>query len=130
MESIVLNEEVLNKIPENKKAIFILEWLRNLNKFLSTAQKVCLHLIVSLVYNHEYVICKQNDIKDCQKRLVDQLVVQIQKSPGPPIRQLIAKCLATLFNVGDTFLLFDAVNKCNDILKNRDDSPSFLPTRL
>lgn len=54
----------------------------------------------------------------------------IQLSPGPPTKILIARCLATLFSVGDTFLLFDSVNKCNEILKNKDDSPSFLPTRL
>ncbi len=40
------------------------------------------------------------------------------------------RCLATLFAVGDTFSLFDVVNRCNDLLRNRDDSPSFLPTRL
>jgi len=38
--------------------------------------------------------------------------------------------LATLFSVGDTFMLFDTVNACNDILKNKDDSPSYLPTKL
>ncbi|KAJ8983315.1 hypothetical protein NQ317_010853 [Molorchus minor] len=73
---------------------------------------------------------KHNDIKGCQKQLVQQLMSHIQESPGPPTRKLIARCLATLFSVGDTFLLFDTVNKCNDILKNKDDSPSFLPTRL
>lgn len=72
----------------------------------------------------------QNDIKGCQKKLVEQLMNHIQESPGPPTRKLIARCLATLFSVGDTFLLFDTVHKCNDILKNKDDSPSFLPTRL
>ena len=38
--------------------------------------------------------------------------------------------MATLFSVGDTFLLFDTVNKCNDILKTKDDSPTVLPSRL
>jgi HEAT repeat-containing protein 5 len=73
----------------------------------------------------------QNDIKSNQKKLVEQLTQHIQNgTAGPPTRQLIAKTLATLFSVGDTFLLFETVNKCNDILKNRDDSPSYLPTRL
>ena len=76
------------------------------------------------------VVLLQSDIKGCQKKLVEQLTQHIQESPGPPTRKLIARCLATLFSVGDTFLLFDTVNKCNDILKNKDDSPSFLPTRL
>nr|CAD7424526.1 unnamed protein product [Timema monikensis] len=76
------------------------------------------------------VVLLQSDIKGCQKKLVEQLTQRIQESPGPPTRKLIARCLATLFSVGDTFLLFETVNKCNDILKNKDDSPSFLPTRL
>lgn len=72
----------------------------------------------------------QSDIKACQKKLVEQLTTHIQGAPGPPTRKLLANCLSTLFSVGDTFLLFDTVNKCNDILKNKDDSPSFLPTKL
>lgn len=55
---------------------------------------------------------------------------EINNSPGPPARRLIARNLATLFSIGDTFLLFDAGNKCNDIIKNKDDSPSILPSKL
>lgn len=61
---------------------------------------------------------------------MSQLTAQISESPGPPTRKLLARNLATLFSVGDTFDLFEAINKCNDILKNKDDSPSYLPTRL
>lgn len=108
--SLTLNEEALAQIPVAKRPVFIFEWLRFVDKVLVAAQK--------------------NDIKGCQKKLVEQLMSHIQESPGPPTRKLIARCLATLFSVGDTFLLFDTVNKCNDILKNKDDSPSFLPTKL
>ncbi|XP_049845033.1 HEAT repeat-containing protein 5B isoform X1 [Schistocerca gregaria] len=108
--SLTLNEEALRQIPEAKRPVFVFEWLRFLDKVLVAAQK--------------------SDIKGCQKKLVEQLTQHIQESPGPPTRKLIARCLATLFSVGDTFLLFDTVNKCNDILKNKDDSPSFLPTKL
>lgn len=69
-------------------------------------------------------------MKENQKKLVEQLLHQVSNSPGPPARRMIARNLATLFTVGDTFLLFDSVNKCNDILKIKDDSPSFLPTKL
>nr|CAH7763089.1 unnamed protein product [Callosobruchus chinensis] len=108
--SLTLNEEALAQIPEAKRPVFIFEWLRFLDKVLAAAQK--------------------NDIKECQKQLVQQLMNHVQESPGPPTRKLIARCLAMLFSVGDTFLLFDTVNKCNDILRNKDDSPSFLTTRL
>lgn len=80
--------------------------------------------------NQNFHFALQSDIKACQKKLVEQLTTHIQGSPGPPTRKLLASCLSTLFSVGDTFLLFDTVNKCNDILKNKDDSPSFLPTKL
>ncbi|XP_054269957.1 HEAT repeat-containing protein 5B-like isoform X2 [Macrosteles quadrilineatus] len=108
--SLTLNEEALNQLPESKRPVFVFEWLRFLDKVLIAAQK--------------------NDIKGCQKKLVEQLSQRIQECPGPPTRRLVARCLATLFSVGDTFLLFDTVNKCNDILRNKDDSPSFLPTKL
>ncbi|KAG5327693.1 HTR5B protein, partial [Pseudoatta argentina] len=108
--SLTLNEDALNQIPEAKRPVFIFEWLRFLDKVLVAAQK--------------------SDIKGCQQKLVEQLTRHMQGTPGPPTRRLIARCLATLFSVGDTFLLFDTVNKCNDILRNKDDSPSFLPTKL
>ncbi|XP_053671302.1 HEAT repeat-containing protein 5B isoform X1 [Anopheles nili] len=108
--SLTLNETALSQLPEQKRPVFIFEWLRFLDKVLVAAQK--------------------SDIKGCQKKLVEQLTQHIQGAPGPPTRKLIARCLATLFSVGDTFLLFETVNKCNDILKNKDDSPSYLPTRL
>lgn len=72
----------------------------------------------------------KSDIKECQKKLVEQLMDIMQAYSGPPTRKLIATCLATLFSVGDTFLLFDTVNKCNDILRNKDDSPSYVQTKL
>ncbi|XP_048732912.2 HEAT repeat-containing protein 5B-like isoform X5 [Ostrea edulis] len=108
--SLLLNEEALSKIPDNKKPVFVFEWLRFLDKVLVAAQK--------------------SDIKEKQKQLVSQLTSQISESPGPPTRKLLARNLATIFSVGDTFDLFDTLNKCNDIIKNRDDSPSYLPTKL
>uniref|UniRef100_A0A6A7FSQ7 HEAT repeat-containing protein 5A n=5 Tax=Hirondellea gigas TaxID=1518452 RepID=A0A6A7FSQ7_9CRUS len=108
--SLTLNEEALQQLPAAKRPIFVFEWLRFLNKVLGAANK--------------------SDIKGCQQKLVSQLVSQMAECPGPPTRQLVAHALATLFSVGDTYLLFETSNKCNDVLKNKDDSPSYLPTRL
>ncbi|CAH1402658.1 unnamed protein product [Nezara viridula] len=38
--SLVLNEEALAQIPEQKRPVFIFEWLRFLDKVLVAAQKV------------------------------------------------------------------------------------------
>ncbi|CAH0731953.1 unnamed protein product, partial [Brenthis ino] len=108
--SLTLNEAALQQLPDDKKPHFIFEWLRFLDKVLVAAHK--------------------SDLKSCQQKLVAQLVSLLRENLGAPARRLLARCLATLFNVGDTFLLFDTVNKCNDIIKVKDDSPSYLPTRL
>uniref|UniRef100_A0A2R5LHZ4 HEAT repeat-containing protein 5B n=1 Tax=Ornithodoros turicata TaxID=34597 RepID=A0A2R5LHZ4_9ACAR len=111
--SLTLNEEVLAQLPKAKRPVFVYEWLRFLDKVLVAAQK--------------------GDIKQCQQQLVDQLVGQMREGcPGPPSRRLLGSCLATLFSVGDTFLLFDTINKCNDQLRGRDssDAPGQLTARL
>ncbi|TMW51951.1 hypothetical protein DOY81_002941 [Sarcophaga bullata] len=109
-QSLTLNEDALKQLPEPKRSVFIFEWLSYLEKSL--------------------LVVERNEIKNHQKKLVQQLTAQINGSPGPPTRKLLASCLATLFSVGDTFMLFDTANICNDILKNKDDSPSYLPTKL
>lgn len=92
--------------------------------FSYSSTHICIHLVNMLSF------CLQADIKEWQTQLLEQLLGCIQRTPGPPVRRLIGRCLAALFSVGDTFMLFDTVNKCNDLLKNRDDSPTYLPTRL
>lgn len=72
----------------------------------------------------------QSDVKDSQKIITDQLISLLTKSAGPPTRCLIAQCLATLFTIGDTNQLFNTIDRCNEIIKNRDDSPSYLPNKL
>ncbi|XP_067939352.1 HEAT repeat-containing protein 5B-like isoform X2 [Watersipora subatra] len=108
--NLTLNEEVVKSLPDNKKDVFIFEWLQFLDKVLSALNGA--------------------DVKQSQKTLTSQLTALLTKSPGPPTRYLIAKCLATLFTIGNTNELFNTIDKCNDIIKNKDDSPSYLPNKL
>ncbi|KAM9804332.1 HEAT repeat-containing protein 5B [Neosynchiropus ocellatus] len=108
--SLLLNEEALAQITEAKRPVFIFEWLRFLDKVLVAANKV--------------------DVKEKQKKLVEQLTGLISSSPGPPTRKLLAKNLATLYSIGDTFTVFQTLDKCNEIIKNKDDTPVYLPTKL
>uniref|UniRef100_A0AAR2LUP9 HEAT repeat-containing protein 5A n=1 Tax=Pygocentrus nattereri TaxID=42514 RepID=A0AAR2LUP9_PYGNA len=73
--------------------------------------------------------CKA-DVKQNQKRLVEQLTTILTGSPGPSTRWLLAHCLALLYRVGDSFTSSLTVGRCNDIIRSKDDSPSFLPSRL
>ena len=72
----------------------------------------------------------QADVKKNQKRLVEQLTSVLTGSPGPPTRWVLADCLALLYKLGDSLSSSLTVDKCNDIIRSKDDSPSFLPTRL
>uniref|UniRef100_A0A914XTE3 HEAT repeat-containing protein 5B n=1 Tax=Plectus sambesii TaxID=2011161 RepID=A0A914XTE3_9BILA len=108
--SLLLNEKALDECPEAKKPVFVYEWLRYLDRILPATQK--------------------SDIRGCQQKLVQQLSDRILAGPGPPTRQLLAKCIATVYTVGDTYSLFQTINACNDALKGKDDSPSQLPAKL
>lgn len=50
--SLLLNEEALSKIPDNKKPVFVYEWLRFLDKVLVAAQKVMTSWIVNMTYQY------------------------------------------------------------------------------
>ncbi|AWP15910.1 HEAT repeat-containing protein 5A [Scophthalmus maximus] len=107
---LLLNEEVCSRLAEHQRAEFIFEWLNHLKKLLPATDRV--------------------DIKQNQRCLVDQLSGILVGSPGPPTRWLLAHCLAMLYRLGDPLSSSLLVDRCNDIIRSRDDSPSGLPTRL
>ncbi|XP_023849916.1 HEAT repeat-containing protein 5A isoform X2 [Salvelinus sp. IW2-2015] len=108
--SLLLNEEACSQLGEHQRAEFVFEWLRFLKKLLPAADRA--------------------DVKKNQKCLVEQLTVILIGSPGPPTRWLLAHCLALLYRVGDSLTSSLTVDRCNDIIRSKDDSPSYLPTRL
>uniref|UniRef100_A0A673MVY8 HEAT repeat-containing protein 5A n=1 Tax=Sinocyclocheilus rhinocerous TaxID=307959 RepID=A0A673MVY8_9TELE len=108
--SLLLNEEACNQLQEHQRAEFVFEWLRFLKKLLPATDRA--------------------DVKQNQKRLVEQLTAVLTSSPGPPTRLLLAQCLALVYRVGDSLTSSLTVDRCNDIIRSKDDSPSFLPTRL
>ncbi|XP_069049146.1 HEAT repeat-containing protein 5A isoform X2 [Lepisosteus oculatus] len=107
---LLLNEEACSQLSKQQKAEFVFEWLRFLKKLLVAADRA--------------------DVKEKQKKLVEQLLAVLNSSPGPPTRWLLAHDLALLYSVGDTFSAHHTVDKCNEIIRSKDDSPSCLPTRL
>ncbi|XP_058254714.1 HEAT repeat-containing protein 5A isoform X3 [Hemibagrus wyckioides] len=108
--SLLLNEDVCSILGEQQRAEFVFEWLRFLKKLLPAAERV--------------------DVKQNQKRLVEQLMAVLTSSPGPSTRYLLAHCVALVYRVGESLTSSLTVDRCHDIIKSKDDSPSFLPTRL
>ncbi|KAM9646403.1 HEAT repeat-containing protein 5A isoform 3-T3 [Trichechus inunguis] len=108
--SLLLNEEACSQLGEVQKVEFIFEWLRYLEKLLLATSRC--------------------DVREKQKTLVEQLLSLLNSSPGPPTRKLLAKNLAILYSIGDTFSVYETIDKCNDLIRSKDDSPSYLPTKL
>ncbi|NWW17254.1 HTR5A protein, partial [Falcunculus frontatus] len=107
---LLLNEEAYNQLGEFQKAEFIFAWLQFLEKLLPVTSRA--------------------DIRENQKKLVEQLTSLLNNSPGPPTRRLLAKNLAVLYSTGDTFSVYQTIDKCNELIRSKDDSPSYLPTKL
>ncbi|KAM9064661.1 HEAT repeat-containing protein 5A isoform X2 [Sarcophilus harrisii] len=108
--SLLLNEEAYNQLGEVQKAEFVFEWLKFLEKLLLATNKA--------------------DIKEKQKSIIEQLISLLNSSPGPPTRKLLAENLAVLYSIGDTFSVYQTIDKCNELIRSKDDSPSYLPTKL
>uniref|UniRef100_A0A3B4G4Y2 HEAT repeat-containing protein 5A n=1 Tax=Pundamilia nyererei TaxID=303518 RepID=A0A3B4G4Y2_9CICH len=108
--SLLLDEEACNQVGKHQKAEFILEWLNHLKRLLPVTDRV--------------------DIRQNQRCLVDQLWEILINSPSGPTRWLLAHCLAVLYRLGDPIPSNLMVERCNDIIRSKDDSPSALPTRL
>ncbi|NXK58067.1 HTR5A protein, partial [Sylvietta virens] len=108
--SLLLNEEAYKQLGEFQKAEFIFEWLQFLEKLLPVTSRA--------------------EIRENQKKLVEQLTSLLNNSPGPPTRRLLAKNLAVLYSTGDTFSVYQTIDKCNELIRSKDDSPSYLPTKL
>ncbi|XP_043844188.1 HEAT repeat-containing protein 5A [Dromiciops gliroides] len=108
--SLLLNEEAYNQLGEVQKAEFVFEWLKFLEKLLLATNRA--------------------DIREKQKRIVEQLISLLNSSPGPPTRKLLAENLAILYSIGDTFSVYQTIDKCNELIRSKDDSPSYLPTKL
>src|SRR4051812_43056659 len=100
--SLLLNEDALRQCPDPTKPVFVYEWLRYLLRILPATQKA--------------------DLKSCQQRLLEQLTHRIQTGPGPPTRHLLAKCIAQVFVIADTYDLFQTINVCNDALRAKEDA--------
>lgn len=59
-------------------------------------------------------------MKNCQQKLIEQLLSRIPSGMGPPTRVLLAKCITQVLSEIDAYNLFIVVNKCNDMLKLRE----------
>jgi hypothetical protein len=99
--SLVLNESVYKTLASNKKRpLYLHEWLLYLDKQLPLVSKA--------------------EIKSKQVTILDQMIGLFGSFPGPPIRHLIAKNIATLYSLGDCLTLYQTIDHCNEMLKSRE----------
>ncbi|KAM4013423.1 HEAT repeat-containing protein 5A isoform 3-T3 [Anomaloglossus baeobatrachus] len=97
-------------LEEPQRGLHVLEWLRYLRRMLPVTARAA--------------------VKQDQKQLVEQLTLIMMGSPGPPVRHLLAHNLAVVYSTGDTFYVYETIDKCNELIRSKDDSPSSLPNKL
>ncbi|XP_056402001.1 HEAT repeat-containing protein 5A isoform X2 [Hyla sarda] len=108
MERLVLLD--VSGLEEPQRGLRILEWLRYLRMVLPVTARA--------------------EVKQNQKQLVEQMTLIMMGSPGPPVRQLLAHNLAVVYSAGDTFSVYQTIDRCNELIRSKDDSPSHLPNKL
>ena len=112
---ILIDEAALASLDESKRPTFIFDWLQKLNKILANLTSSIKFAKPNQSHQEQETYINDKElVRKNQKQLVAQLTNLIQSggtSIGPVIRQLIAVNLVALFIVGDTFLLFETINK-------------------
>lgn len=133
---LLLDEEACSQLGEHQRAEFLFQWLSHLKKLLPTLDTVRTapleftgvdHFVA---FNLSFQPNLQDTVKQNQQHLIDQLSAILIGSPGPPTRRLLAHCLALVYHQGDPVAATVFLERCNDIIRSKDDSPSGLPTRL
>ncbi|KAM5129642.1 HEAT repeat-containing protein 5A [Mantella aurantiaca] len=97
-------------LEEPQRALRVLEWLQYLRMVLPVTSRA--------------------EVKEKQKQLVEQLTLIMMGSPGPPVRQLLAHNFAVVYSSGDMFSTYETIDRCNELIRSKDDSPSGLPNKL
>ena len=78
--SLTLDEEALTSLPDARRPVHVYEWLRRLDSALQGVTETSQE--------------RRQEVRDCQKLLVTQLMAQVTGgSPGPPTRHLIGNML-------------------------------------
>lgn len=116
--NILFNEAQFSSLDESKRPTFVFEWLQRLNKVISSSSGTA-KLNLSVKEQEGYIQNKEL-IRKHQKQIVAQLSNLMQNGGstiGPIVRQLIADSFVGLFVVGDTFLLFETINKYSFFLQ-------------
>ena len=112
-QSLLLDEARFNSLEEPLKPSFLFDWLQRLDSVLSNLTLSSNR--VTKPSQHASQDEEKDVIRKAQKDLVAQLMKLIQNGGAvavePIARQLIADCMVALFTVGDTFLLFETINK-------------------
>ena len=61
-------------------------------------------------------------MKKNQQTLVIQLHKLLTKSLPPSLRSLLSSSYVSLYYAGDSSSLFETINKCNDVVKSKDET--------
>lgn len=90
-------------------------------KTLASNKKRPLYLHEWLLYVDKHIPLEARpELKKVQEKLLKQLVDLFNAFPGPPLRDLIAKNITSLYLHGDILSLHETIEKCNDLFRSKE----------
>ena len=98
MEPIMDHQRTHQMVQQNNLEVTT-QYFHNVDRY----KRLNLFTIEIFSFRKIQIVCHYNP----HDYLDDYFIFQL----GPPSRLLVARCLTALFTVGDTFLLFDTINR-------------------
>lgn len=90
-------------------------------KTLASNKKRPLYLHEWLLYVDKHIaLVGKPELKRVQEKLLKQLMELFNAFPGPPLRELIAKNVTSLYMHGDILSLHETIEKCNELFRSKE----------
>ena len=106
-QDLLLDTEAYSKLTTKfEKELFIFQWLTGLEKSVLSFPRV--------------------EFKTLQPKLALALQELLKADHGPPVRRLLGNALVAVYTTGDSYLLYDTITVCLDLIKLKTDNSTVL----
>jgi hypothetical protein len=110
MEPPQLNKEQLTRLPDSRKHSLVFDWLTKVSDFLRESDNA--------------------QIRKAQDGLIHELEILLACNAAPPVRRIASRAMASLFSKGNPYGAYQIINKCNDLLRSKEDPKEPVGQRL
>ena len=104
---LLMDTEAYSQLTKKfEKELFIFQWLTGLEKSVLNFPRA--------------------EFKPIQPKLALELQEFLKSDHGPPVRRLLGNALVAVYTTGDSYLLYDSISVCLDLIKIKTDASTVL----